>query len=265
MSTQNTDTSAYKLIAVKYIDAIALVTLTRPKKRNAINLDLVAELNHCFGTMPESVKAIILHGEGEAFCAGLDLSEAREQTVPQAVMHSRAWHEAFEKIQFGRAPVIAVLHGAVVGGGLELASSAHIRVAETSAFYALPEGKRGLYVGGGGSVRISRLIGVNRMSDLMLTGRVLNAEEGQQLGISTYLTEPGEGLKKAMELAHGIATNAEMTNYGVMHMLPRIADQSIQDGLATESLMAAVAQTDPATQRLLAEFLDQKKNKVQRS
>lgn len=260
-----TSTKQYNLLSVKMLDNIALVTLTRPAKRNAINLDLISELNQCFQSFSEDVKAIILNGEGEHFCAGLDLSEVREHTVPQSVLHSRMWHEAFNQIQFGRAPVIAVMHGAVVGGGLELASATHIRIAESSAFYALPEGKRGLFVGGGGSVRISRLIGVNRMTDLMLTGRVLNAEEGQQIGVSTYLTEPGKGLEKAMELAKGIASNAEMTNYAVMHMLPRIADQNIQDGLATESLMAAVAQTDPATRRLLAEFLDQKKNKVQRS
>ena len=260
-----TSTKKYNLLSVKMLDNIALVTLTRPAKRNAINLDLISELNQCFQSFSEDVKAIILNGEGEHFCAGLDLSEVREHTVPQSVLHSRMWHEAFNQIQFGRAPVIAVMHGAVVGGGLELASATHIRIAESSAFYALPEGKRGLFVGGGGSVRISRLMGVNRMTDLMLTGRVLNAEEGQQIGVSTYLTEPGKGLEKAMELAKGIASNAEMTNYAVMHMLPRIADQNIQDGLATESLMAAVAQTDPATRRLLAEFLDQKKNKVQRS
>ena len=260
-----TSTKQYNLLSVKMLDNIALVTLTRPAKRNAINLDLISELNQCFQSFSEDVKAIILNGEGEHFCAGLDLSEVREHTVPQSVLHSRMWHEAFNQIQFGRAPVIAVMHGAVVGGGLELASATHIRIAESSAFYTLPEGKRGLFVGGGGSVRISRLMGVNRMTDLMLTGRVLNAEEGQQIGVSTYLTEPGKGLEKAMELAKGIASNAEMTNYAVMHMLPRIADQNIQDGLATESLMAAVAQTDPATRRLLAEFLDQKKNKVQRS
>ena len=260
-----TSTKQYNLLSVKMLDNIALVTLTRPAKRNAINLDLISELNQCFQSFSEDVKAIILNGEGEHFCAGLDLSEVREHTVPQSVLHSRMWHEAFNQIQFGRAPVIAVMHGAVVGGGLELASATHIRIAESSAFYALPEGKRGLFVGGGGSVRISRLMGVNRMTDLMLTGRVLNAEEGQQIGVSTYLTEPGKGLEEAMELAKGIASNAEMTNYAVMHMLPRIADQNIQDGLATESLMAAVAQTDPATRRLLAEFLDQKKNKVQRS
>jgi enoyl-CoA hydratase/carnithine racemase len=172
------------------------------------------------------------------------------------------WHAAFERVQFGRVPVVAVLHGAVVGGGLELASSAHIRVAEPSAFYALPEGQRGLFVGGGGSVRISRLIGVARMSDMMLTGRVLTAEEGHHCGISQYLVGAGEGLKKAMELAARIAANAEMTNYGVMHVLPRIADQSIQDGLMTESLMAAIAASDPETRGRLAAFLDMKANKV---
>lgn len=260
-----TSTTQYQLLSVQLHNDIAQVTLARPEKRNAINLDLVHELNQCFQSFPDSVKAIVLCGEGDHFCAGLDLSEVREHTVPQSVLHSRMWHKAFDQIQFGKAPVITVIHGAVVGGGLELASAAHLRVAESSAFYALPEGKRGLFVGGGGSVRVSRLIGVNRMTDLMLTGRVLDANEGQQIGISTYLTEPGKGLEKAMALAKSIATNAEMTNYGVMHMLPRIADQNMQDGLATESLMAAVAQTDPATRRLLAEFLDQKKNKVQRS
>lgn len=250
------------LLTVTHVGAVAQVLITRTAKRNALNEDLVRALHTCFETMPSTVKAIVLHGEGDHFCAGLDLSEMRETSTPDAMHHSRLWHAAFERIQFGGAPVIAVLHGAVVGGGLELASAAHIRVAEESAFYALPEGKRGLFVGGGGSVRISRLIGVARMTDLMLTGRVLNAQEGQQIGISQYLTGPGEGLGKAMALAEGIATNASMTNYAIMHLLPRIADQSIQDGMVTESLMAAVALTDPQTQDLLIQFLDHKKNKV---
>ena len=150
----------------------------------------------------------------------------------------------------------------MIGGGLELASAAHIRVAEASAFYALPEGQRGLFVGGGGSVRISRLIGVSRMTDLMLTGRVLNAEEGHAAGVTQYLVANGEGMTKAMALAEKIAANAPMTNYGVMHVLPRIADQSIQDGMVTESLMAAVAASDPETRGRLAAFLDMKSNKV---
>ena len=111
--------------------------------------------------------------------------------------------------------------------------------------------QRRLFVGGGGSVGIFRLIGVARMTDMMLTGRVLSAQEGHQAGVSQYLVGAGEGLAKAMELATRIAGNAPMTNYGVMHVLPRIADQSIQDGMITESLMAAVAGRDADTKERL--------------
>jgi enoyl-CoA hydratase/carnithine racemase len=251
------------LLNVEYRGPIADIRINRAAKRNALNDALVLALHRCFENLPEEIKAVVLSGEGEHFCAGLDLSELRERETSEAMHHSRMWHAAFEKIHFGRVPVVVVLRGAVVGGGLELASSGHIRIAEKSAFYALPEGQRGLFVGGGGSVRVSRLIGVPCMTDLMLTGRVLNAEEGHQVGISQYLVEAGEGLQKAIDLAERIAKNAPMTNYGVMHVLPRIADQSIQDGLITESLMAAVAVSDPETKGRLSAFLDHKANKVQ--
>ena len=89
----------------------------------------------------------------------------------------------------------------MIGGGLELACAAHIRVAEPSAYFALPEGQRGIFVGGGGSVRLPRLIGVARMTDMMLTGRVYSATEGASYGFAQYLTEEGGALAKAMELA----------------------------------------------------------------
>ena len=101
--------------------------------------------------------------------------------------------------------MVAVLHGAVVGGGLELAAATHIRVAERSAYYALPEGSRGIFVGGGGSVRLPRLIGVSRMMDLMLTGRTYGAEEGQAHRPVAYLVDAGAGLAKGIELAKRIA------------------------------------------------------------
>ena len=116
-------------------------------------------------------------------------------------MHSRMWHRAFQHIEFGKVPVVAVLHGAVVGGGLELAAAAHIRVAERSSYYALPEGSRGIYVGGGASVRLPKLIGTARVMDMMLTGRTYGAEEGQSMGLSHYLVDNGAGLAKGIELA----------------------------------------------------------------
>jgi enoyl-CoA hydratase/carnithine racemase len=242
--------------------AIAHLRLNRPEKRNAMNDALIAALHSAFVTLPESVRAVVVSGEGEHFSAGLDLSDLNERSVAEGVMHSRAWHAAFDQVQFGRVPVISVLHGAVIGGGLELASATHVRVAERSTFYALPEGQRGLFVGGGGSARIPRLIGVARMSDMMLTGRVYGAEEGVALGFSQYLVEPGEGLAKAMELAHKVAGNAPLSNFAVMHALPRIADQSQSDGLFTESLMAAIAQGDEAAKHRMQDFLAGRAGKV---
>lgn len=250
------------LLEVETDGAIARIGLARAEKRNALSDALVLALQEAFETLPETVRAAVLYGVGAHFCAGLDLSEVRHRSTADGMRHSRMWHQSFERIQFGRVPVVAVLNGAVIGGGLELASAAHLRVAETSTRYALPEGQRGLFTGGGGSVRVARLIGVARMTDMMLTGRVLTAEEGQAAGLSQYLVGPGEGMKTALELAARIAGNAPMSNYGVMHVLPRIVDQSMQDGLVTESLMAAVALSEPQTRERLDDFLERKSAKI---
>jgi enoyl-CoA hydratase/carnithine racemase len=160
--------------------------------------------------------------------------------------------------------VVAVLHGAVVGGGLELAAAAHVRVAERSACYALPEGSRGIYVGGGGSVRLPPLIGVARMADMMLTGRTYSAEEGQAIGLTTYLVDAGKGFAKGLELAQRIAGNAPLTNFAVMQALPRIAAMDPASGYAIEALMSAIAQADPDAKARLKDFLEKRAPKVTR-
>jgi (methylthio)acryloyl-CoA hydratase len=172
------------------------------------------------------------------------------------------WHAAFDAIQFGPVPVVAALHGAVVGGGLELAASCHIRVADATAYYGLPEGQRGIFVGGGGSARIPRLMGVARMTDLMMTGRVFDAHEGLAVGLTQYVVDQDGALPKALALAERIASNAPMSNFAVMHALPRIADQSQDEGLFTEALMAAVAESTPEAQDRLRAFLEGRANKV---
>jgi enoyl-CoA hydratase/carnithine racemase len=253
------------LLRVECSGPVVHVRLNRPEKRNAISDPLVTQLHTCFVNLPEEARVAVVSGEGDHFCAGLDLSELVERDVGEGVIHSRMWHAAFDQIQFGRVPVIAVLHGAVVGGGLELASSCHIRVAETSTYFGLPEGQRGLFVGGGGSARIPRLMGVARMTDMMLTGRVFDAEEGRQAGLAQYLVPQGEGFAKAVELARKIATNAPLSNFAVMQALPRIADQSQPDGLFTESLMAAVAESTPDAKERLRAFLEKRVGKVVKS
>jgi (methylthio)acryloyl-CoA hydratase len=234
---------------------IAILRLNRPQKRNAIDDPTIVGIGHFFSSLPKEVRAVVLDGTGEHFCAGLDLSALKELDVVEGVKHSRMWHKAVDEIQFGPVPVICVLHGAVVGGGLELAAAAHIRVAEPSAFYALPEGQRGIFVGGGASARVPRLIGFARMADMMLTGRAYSAEEGQQIGLSQYLVGTGEGLAKALELARKIAANAPMTNFALTHVLPRIAEVGQDQGLLIESLTAAIAQSAPEAKARIQQFL----------
>jgi (methylthio)acryloyl-CoA hydratase len=241
---------------------IAIVRLNRPAKRNALNDSAILALEAAFRSFPQGVKAAVLHGAGEHFSAGLDLGELVEADFNHGVEHSRMWHRAFEAIEFGRVPVVCALHGAVVGGGLELACATHVRVAETSAFYALPEGQRGVFVGGGGSVRLPRLIGVSRMMEMMLTGRVYRAEEGYGFGFSHYVTPVGEGLAKARELAHKIAGNAGRTNFALIQALPRIADSDRAAGFLIESLMSAIAQDDAEAKSRLLAFLEKRADKV---
>lgn len=241
---------------------IAVIRLTRPAKRNALNDGLILAIRQLFENMPEGVRAAVIDGDGEHFCAGLDLSELKERDAGQGLHHSRMWHAALECVQYGPVPVIAALHGAVVGGGLELASSCHIRVADESTFYALPEGSRGIFVGGGGAVRIPRLIGAARMTDMMLTGRVYNAVDGEKVGFAQYLVPQGTAFDKAFELATRVAQNAPLTNYALIHALPRIAEQPADQGFLTEAMMAAIAQSAPEAKARVRAFLEGKAAKV---
>ena len=244
---------------------VAVIRLTRGKKRNAINDGLILAIRDIFEKLPKTVRAAVIDGEGEHFCAGLDLSELQERDASEGVFHSRMWHAALECVQYGPVPVVASLHGAVVGGGLELASACHIRVADETTFYALPEGSRGIFVGGGGAVRIPRLIGTARMTDMMLTGRVYNAQDGERIGLAQYLVPTGTAFEKALELAKRIATNAPMTNYALTHVLPRIADQPADQGYMTEAMMAAIAQSAPEAKDRVRAFLEGRAAKVQKS
>jgi (methylthio)acryloyl-CoA hydratase len=250
------------LLKLETAGAVLSVGLNRPAKRNALNDGIMLAIQDCFSNLPDGIGAVVIHGIGEHFSSGLDLSELTEHDATDGLIHSQMWHRVFDRIQYSRVPVIAALRGAVIGGGLELACAAHIRVAEPSAYFALPEGQRGIFVGGGGSVRLPRLIGVARMTDMMLTGRVYSATEGASYGFAQYLTGEGGAFAKAMELAERVASNAPLTNFAVLQALPMIAEANPQTGLLMESLMATVAQSDKEAKLRIRAFLDRKTAKV---
>ena len=118
-------------------------------------------------------------------------------------------------------------------------------------------------VGGGGAVRIPKLIGVARMTDMMMTGRVYNAVDGERVGFAQYLVPAGTAFDKALELAKRIATNAPLTNYALMHALPRIAEQTADHGFVTESLMSSITQAAPEAKARVEAFLQGRAAKVE--
>jgi enoyl-CoA hydratase/carnithine racemase len=267
MTQGNADTAAAGasgLLKIERADKVLTVGLNRPAKRNALNDGIILEIGECFATLPDDIGAVVIHGIGDHFSSGLDLSELQDHDATGGLLHSQMWHRVFDRIQYSRVPVIAALKGAVIGGGLELACSAHIRVAEPSAYFALPEGQRGIFVGGGGSVRLPRLIGVSRVMELMLTGRTYGADEGQTYGVSHLVVDDGKGLAKGMELAERVAQNAPLSNFAIMHALPRIAESHPANGLFAESLMASVASNSDDAKTRLRDFLEKRGKKVTR-
>ena len=250
-------------LRVRAEGVVLVLTLDRPHKRNAINDATLLGIERIFTQLDAGVfRGAVIEAAGAHFCAGLDLSEMAEHDAFSGVAHARMWHRALDSIESGPVPVVAALTGAVVGGGLELAAACHLRVADRSAFYALPEGQRGIFVGGGGSVRLPRLMGVARMTDLMLTGRRLDAEEGLAAGLSQYLVDVGTAAKTALELAQRIAGNAVQTNFAVVQALPRIAEANPREGYLMEALMAAIAQSSDDAKQRMADFLAGRARKV---
>lgn len=241
---------------------IALIGINRPDKRNAMHDGIFADLGRLAEQAWEEARAIVLFGAGPHFSAGLDLAELARSLEANGGrrpprMGPRVPHVAFDKFARGRVPVVAALSGAVIGAGLELAAAAHIRVADETAFFALPEAQRGIYVGAGGSVRIQRLIGNARMTDMMLTGRVLGADEALAQNLVQYRVGKDEALARACELARAIARNTAESNWAITQGLSRVNDMSHDDALFVEMLVGSNA-SSPDAGRRVRDFLEKR-------
>lgn len=237
-------------------DKIAAVTLMRGSKRNALDAATIEELVSVFLALPrEGVRAVVLRAEGDHFCAGLDLVEHfKQDRSPADFMHvCLRWHEAFNKIEYSGIPVIAALKGAVVGGGLELASSVHIRVADAGTYFALPEGQRGLFTGGGATIRVAGLVGKARMIDMMLTGRIYQGQEAVDVGLCQYLID-GSTEDKAFHLARMAAENPPLSNFAICSAISHLQNMSPLDASYAEAVVAGVVNTQPASRDRLEAF-----------
>lgn len=243
---------------------IAVVGIDRTAKRNAVNIAVMEQMHAAFARAAEEARAGVLFGHGGNFSAGLDLAEAAVRMSggnPPKPWERGRWTVPLDLVARGPIPWVAAIEGACIGGGLEIAAACQIRVADETGFFALPEAKRGIFVGGGGAVRIQRLIGYARMADMMLTGRVLSAAEGERANLCQYVVPAGEALAKAKDLARSIASNAPATNWAICAALPRIGEMGHGDGLFFEGLIGGASRGAADTSRITA-FIERGENKV---
>ena len=245
-------------------DGIATVSLARAAKRNALDAATVEELVALFSALPRSgVRAVLLRAEGDHFCAGLDLVEHfnKDHSAADFMHLCLRWHEAFNKMEYSGVPIIAALKGAVVGGGLELASAAHIRVADRSTYFALPEGQRGLFTGGGATIRVADLVGKARMIDMMLTGRIYKGQEAVDVGLCQYLVA-GSSEDRALELARLAAQNPPLSNFAICSAVSHMQNMSSLDAAYAEAVVAGVVNTQAASRDRLEAFANKRAAKV---
>lgn len=263
--SQSIDTGSFQKLDVQARDnGVWIVTLNRPAKRNALDIATIEELVRFFSAAPQSgVRVVVLAGAGDHFCAGLDLVEHHQADRDPAEFWRVClrWHEAFNKMEYGGVPIIAALHGAVVGGGLELASSAHVRVMDRTAYFGLPEGQRGLFTGGGATIRVTDLIGKARTVDMMLTGRIYKEEEAVEVGLAQYLVD-ASAFDRALALAERTAENLPLSNFAICSAVSHSRNMSAMDAAYAEACVAGVVNTQPEARARLAAFADKSAARV---
>lgn len=199
-----------------------VLTMNRPERRNALSIDMIVRLADAWDAADadDAVRSVILTGAGDAYCVGGDLSsgwmagnrdseptdhERRAATDPSLIGRGlllTAW---------ARTPIIAAVNGDCMGGGCEMLQQTDIRIAEEQARFAVPEARRGLIAGAGSTMRLKRQIPYAVAMDMLLTGRILDAEEALRWGLVSYLVPKGEGLAKAREIASIIAGNGPLS------------------------------------------------------
>lgn len=207
----------YNTLLLEVDNKIGILTINRPKSMNALNSELLTELEKVAEEIEknEAIDVVILTGAGEkSFVAGADIKEMAEKTAIEGQIFSKLGNTAFKKISNLRQPVIAAVNGYALGGGLELALSADIRIGSENAVLGQPEVGLGIIPGFGATQRLSRTVGLAKAKELILTARNIKANEALEIGLLNQVVESEQLMGAAKEMADHILSNAPL---GVQH------------------------------------------------
>ncbi|CAM4501155.1 MAG: Short-chain-enoyl-CoA hydratase [Legionella sp.] len=239
---------------------ILLLTLNRPDKLNALSTEVLNELAEIFHAAKENpqVKALMITGNGKAFCAGADINRLAECTAQTGYEFACHGQEVFRLLETMGKPSLAAVNGFAFGGGCELAISATLRIASTMAQFGQPEVKLGVIPGYGGTQRLARLIGKGRALDLCLTGRFIKAETALNWGLVSEVVEPEFLIEHGKKLLQGILSMAPQAIAGVMEVIDHGYDLSLTDALHLEAIHFAKTCASEDKQEGVSAFLSKR-------
>ncbi|HLU25140.1 MAG TPA: enoyl-CoA hydratase-related protein [Longimicrobiales bacterium] len=254
-------TDEFRYLKIERNDGIAVVTANRPEKLNALNAEMIDELDRAFRALAEDadVRGVVVTGAGEkSFVAGADIAELARMGPVDGVQTSRRGQTTFRFIERMSKPVVAAVNGFALGGGLELALACHIRLASENAKFGLPEVKLGIIPGYGGTVRLPRLIGRGRALEMILTGDMIDAQEAYRIGLVNRVCPQAELLAEAERLLRRCIANGPVAIALAIEAVDRTGQMTVDEGLAYESnLFGLLASTEDMREGMNA-FLEKR-------
>ncbi len=226
-----------EILQTSHESGVLKIKLNRPDALNALNAALIDKLQHVLESakLDKTVRAILLTGEGKAFCAGADITQLAKLNGQSGYAFAQHGQKVFRLLEQLGKPSIAAINGYALGGGCELAMAATIRIASTKALFGQPEIKLGVIPGFGGTQRLSRLIGKGRALDLCLTGRTIKAEEALAWGLVTDIASPEELLTKAQTTLDTILGLGPIALRSIMAVVDPGYDLALEDAFALEA------------------------------
>jgi len=198
---------AYRFLIVAFDAKVGIITVNRPDVLNAVNIETILELEQAVKECNDNpdVCVIIITGKGKSFVSGSDISRLYEMGEAQAREYSMTGQRVLTSIENSRKPVIAAVNGFALGSGCEIAMACDIRIASLKAKFGQPEVKLGLIPGHAGTQRLSRLVGIGKAKELILTGDLIDAEEALRIGLADRVAAPDMLLEEAKTIAGKIA------------------------------------------------------------
>ena len=254
--------SDLQYIRVEWDEDLAIVVIDRPDKLNALNAEVVRELGAVFRDLREddAVRGVILTGAGDkAFVAGADIGELAKMSPLGGVQVSRDGQRIFAEIERFPKPVLAAVGGYALGGGCELALACHLRVASENAQFGLPEVGLGIIPGYGGTLRLSRLVGLGRAVELTLTGAMLDAEKAERIGLVSAVYPRDDLLDRAKAFARSITKNGPIAVRMALESIYLAQDAAPADALSFESALFGLLASTADMREGMTAFLEKRK------